>query len=246
MRCVFIALIGVAVCAFGAGGGTRYIDKAEAFFLQGDYGAGLDILSKGANDKELTVEQQCEVLGLTALACEEFTGDYERAIETYKLILQAGLLPSDPAKTAARTNMMRLEAIRSKYSQQNAVLDQFAREEALSDKDNIREKMTLLQKIAAERPDYYRLAEVHYYQGLCSILLGKDDEAWSSFAKAVALKPGLDVYLPVEKYRATVRKPAASGSGIRHEYLLLGCGIAAGITLLWILATRRRKKTRTR
>lgn len=246
MRCVFIALMGVAVCAFGAGEGTRYIDKAEAFFLQGDYRAGLDILSKGANDKELTVEQQCEVMGLTALACEEFTGDYERAIDTYKLILQAGLLPSDPAKTAARTNMMRLEAMRSKYSQQNAVLDQFAREEALSDKDNIREKMTLLQKIAAEHPDYYRLAEVHYYQGICAIRLGDQDKAWSSFAKAVALKPGLEVYLPVEKFRATVTRPVADGSGIRHEYMLLGSGIIAGIILLWILAAQKRKKTGTR
>lgn len=222
------------LAGFAWGQSAELISRAENLFGEGKYARGMAILETARNDISLTTEQRCDVVGAMALFCEELTGDHGKALECYRYILGAGLMPNNTAKSSARTNMMRLESSGRKYAEQNALLDGL-------DDESAAEKMTQLSKIAAKMGDYYRIAEVYYYIGVGCVARQEYAHAAKALEKAVQLKPGMDVYLPVEKH-TRIAQQRGNAESIEKQRWAIPAGLLAAAAIVLVISKSTRRK----
>jgi tetratricopeptide (TPR) repeat protein len=245
---VVLVLLGLVGSVLGAE--ADVISQAESLFELGEYAEGVELLTATRDNEGLSSEQRCNILVALADTHAEYTGDYSAALDCYRLVLAADVLPGHASKSSARPQMMRIESFTRKYAEQNTVIEEIAK----SASEKAGEHIGYLEEIAAKSGDYYRLAEVYYYLGAGYASLGENERAAESLAKALELKPGLGAWLPVDEQVETVeeklksdRVQATGGTngtrGIdRQRYIVSGVLLILAVIVLFVAKPWRRGK----
>ena len=231
---VVLGLLGLVGSVVGAE--ADVISQAEGLFERGEYGKGVELLTAAQSDEGLTSERRCDVSGALALVHEEFTGNYAEALDCYRLVLRADVLPTHAVKSSARVNMMRIESLSRKYGEQNAVLEGLS----AGDIERICKGIPWLEKIAVETPEYYRLAEVYYYLGVGYVSLGEYERGAEALAKALKLKPGLDTWLSVDEHVETAEGQVKANGIEKQRWAVSGVLLVMAVIVVCISKPWRR------
>ena len=212
------------------------ISQAESLFELGEYAEGVELLTAARDNEGLSSEQRCNILVALADAHAEYTGDYSAALDCYRLVLAADVLPGHASKSSARPQMMRIESFTRKYAEQNTVIEEIAK----SASEKAGEHIGYLEEIAAKSGDYYRLAEVYYYLGVGYVSLGEYERGADALAKALKLKPGLDTWLSVDEHVETAEGQVKANGIEKQRWAVSGVLLVMAVIVVCISKPWRR------
>ncbi len=198
MKKIIIILSWFALIACAYGGQPDPVSEAQALLEQKEYSRAFGLFNRALRGRTLSPLQRAQALKSQAQFYEDFMGNPDGALRLYRKILETKLPESHPAKSLANNEISRLNSLKKKYSEQDALLN---KSRSLSsrgaDKNKIKEHILQLQALIGKHPGYYKLVEVYYYLGLNYMSVEKYGTSRKLFEKCVQLKPCISFYLPV-------------------------------------------------
>ena len=198
MKKIIFILIWFALVAYAYGDQITMVSEAQNLVEQKEYGKAFSLLNRAIRDQTLSPLQRAQALKTKAQFFEELRGDPDKALEIYKKILETKLPQGHSVKALANDEIFRLEALKKKYSKQDAVLKRVRSLSGTSaDKNKTKAQIVQLRTLIEESPEYYKLVEVYYYLGLNYMSVAEYGKSSKLFEKCIQLEPSVNFYLPV-------------------------------------------------
>jgi hypothetical protein len=202
-------------------------DEAKALFAQGKFLQGRDILTKALNDPD--PNQRADALQAYAGFYENIAGNTDNALSLYGDILRTNLPADHPEKFLAQKEINRIRQLKIQYKAEDELLRRLQLSSKVSPDEN-KKQITQLLAIIQQKPDYYRLFEVHYQLGRNYFAAEDYHMAYISLKKAIELKPGVNFYLPVN-----VWMDSAYGKWIRTTINAVTWTLLGGLLVLTLI-----------
>lgn len=226
LKKIFLTLLIFCFAAIACAEESNLISQAQALLEQGEYSQSTLLLYEVINQSR-TPLQQAQAYKLLAEFYDKTVGDYDKAIQHYNKILDIYPKDGEALIAEAKNGISRIKLLKKQNAQKDNLLGKLRIQSgSLKDKQALQNEIKLLKLMIKDDPDYYRIAEAYYYFGQ-DYLLGRNyRSACKFFNKSLAIKPGIDFYLPVQTKLGFARE-----SWVR-TITFKTCWSAAGILLL--------------
>jgi tetratricopeptide (TPR) repeat protein len=241
---IFLTLLIFCFAAIACAEEPNTISQAQALLEQGDYSQSTILLYKVINESR-TPLQQAQAYKLLAEFYDKTVGDYNKAIQHYDKILDIYPEDGEALIAEARNELSRINLLKKQNAQKNNLLEKLRIESgSLKDQQTLPNEIKLLKLMIKDDPNYYRIAEAYYYLGQDYLLNRNYYSACKSFSKSLAVKPGIDFYLPVQTkwgfaHKNLVRTLAFKSSWSAAGILLLITVFAFYVSRPWKWITIR-------
>jgi hypothetical protein len=223
----------------GATGSASVLNDAQEQFTAKQFQDGVNILRKAGADKTASNEDRLKANLALARFYSNQAGDFQRASQVLKRAL-SHWKNRDPAQVffEAKHQLGQWEALGKK---EHALFLKLREMKQLtftrrtvgnpSQTRALEQNINALNAMSKSRPDYYGLHELYYTLGLTHKVCDQPFAAWKAFRHALALKPAMDLYMPVSRLEKETRQLW------QKKFLRIGAGSLLSIVLLILTIT---------
>ncbi|MCE5187193.1 MAG: hypothetical protein LLF76_13815 [Planctomycetaceae bacterium] len=223
----------VLICTAVVWAQTDPVEQAQSLFKQGDYLAGMNLLTAELNSPDAV--KQAAALEAFARYQEELVGNYDYALRLYQSILKNNLPKDDPLKADAKEQMARIIELKSRYRAEDVLLRSLQPPE-VAKPDRCDRQTMLLRSIMESKPDYYRNYEVFYHLGRHYLVTQDYRRSCELLDRALQLKPAINFYLPLHTCRERAHRLWVQSNVNKGSFISVGVLLA--VTIVSFYAAR--------
>jgi hypothetical protein len=189
------------------------------------YSQAMSLINRAIRTHSGDPQTQAPYIKLFADFNRDVCGNIDKALMSYRRIINSGLPPTHQLIKRAQKDISRIYTLRQQYQPlDNEIKTHHDMVNRKRDKNEIRADIEQLEDIVNLHPDYYLMHEVYYLLAIDYEALQEPGNVYRFLKKAMDLKPGIVFYLPV-KFRAQ----KARAADIQNKINGTVC------TLFWIL-----------
>jgi len=176
------------------------IRQANDLFSQGQYSEGRNLINTALRDRSLDSMQRCQLLNSLGDFNCEFVGNFDRAVMFYRRTLKSDLSSDHRLMIQAQKKVAEIDELKKKFLSQDKLLKKLSIQAYQQiPLPEIKKQISQLQTLAQKNPDYYKIAQVHYFIGYNQEKAKNYREAYKSFQKATEYKPAISFFLPLSR-----------------------------------------------
>ena len=183
------------------------LDQADRMFAAKKFQEGVRVLKKAVAKRDLAHEKRFEAgLELAGFYAQK-VGDYPRAVSLGRKLIGNRKIIVDPSLAS------RAQTVLDQWLEQEKIWKDLNRDLRMMKAKTFQRKLLTdpsraqeldrngnrLKSILRDHPDFYRTHEVYYVLGLTRLIQDRPFRAWKAFARALELKPAMDLSQPVSK-----------------------------------------------
>ncbi len=169
--------------------------------------------------------KKLEIIASLSSLYEKQVGHYDISLRFCTTILNSTRSDIHDIRSTVETQKARLLFLKKRYQQQDQQITKISAAVIGSHEKNSQKQLAGINHLISTLPDYYKLHEAYYYQGLYYYQIKKYYSAVKAFDKALHLKPAIDFYLPVSAKRN-------SSVNLRNRDFIKNCSwIVSGLLL---------------
>lgn len=208
-----IGLVTVLLGALVAPAGADAQGRARQQFDDGDYAGGRKTLLDALDAPDLALVERARIRDALARFYEEVVGSEIQPKRHWQAVAEMPLAADHPLAVGAREQLARLAANEKTYAAPHQAvryanypptdLDPTGGDRQQARRDELLARIADLRAAAEQYPDYPHMAHLHHTIGLNYMWLKAYRPAATAFARALELRPAIDLIHPTSTHRST-------------------------------------------